>query len=68
MHLNCTAPPGINCEAMIDFEREARLRELREQASKEGNSAKLLELVRQINDLMEHKTKKAQTDEEPTSA
>lgn len=38
----------------------ARIRELCERASNEQNAAKLLELVRQINEILEQRTHKSQ--------
>jgi len=44
----------------MSAENEARLRELCQRASKEQNPTRLIELIRQINELVEQKPKESQ--------
>jgi hypothetical protein len=60
------APPEGLTEviAMVNIEDAPRLRELCEKASREHDHGKLLDLVRQINELLERK-KRTPSGEEP---
>jgi hypothetical protein len=51
----------MEVNGMINFEEGARLRELCEKASKEYDAEKLLDLVRQIDELLEKLEKKRRT-------
>jgi hypothetical protein len=56
-------PPGDNA-AMAYIETDLKLRELCEQASKEHDHQKLIELIKQINDLLDEQHRASRTEDD----